>query len=174
MNISLETNVWGAILLSLKSKLSQQTFETWFRPIQLESLDDAGKAISLRAPNQVVRDWVVTHYSHLLNESLTQFSLEDYSLNWLIEKPPASSKESNTSSALSDRAMAASAAVAVATAPAVKVQKEEPAKSVEANPSPSGQPSLSSKYTFESFVVGSCNQFAHAASLAVAEAPGRT
>jgi chromosomal replication initiator protein len=36
------------------------------------------------------------------------------------------------------------------------------------------EPSLSSKYTYESFVVGSCNQFAHAASLAVAEAPGRT
>jgi chromosomal replication initiator protein len=37
-----------------------------------------------------------------------------------------------------------------------------------------GEPSLSAKYTYESFVVGSCNQFAHAASLAVAEAPGRT
>ena len=35
-------------------------------------------------------------------------------------------------------------------------------------------PSLNSKYTFESFVVGSCNQFAHAASLAVAQAPGKT
>jgi chromosomal replication initiator protein len=34
--------------------------------------------------------------------------------------------------------------------------------------------SLNSKYTFESFVVGSCNQFAHAASLAVAESPGKT
>jgi chromosomal replication initiator protein len=35
-------------------------------------------------------------------------------------------------------------------------------------------PALNSKYTFESFVVGSCNQFAHAASLAIAEAPGKT
>jgi chromosomal replication initiator protein len=35
-------------------------------------------------------------------------------------------------------------------------------------------PALNSKYTFESFVVGSCNQFAHAASLAVAESPGKT
>jgi chromosomal replication initiator protein len=42
-----------------------------------------------------------------------------------------------------------------------------------ATTSPS-EPSLSAKYTYDSFVVGSCNQFAHAASLAVAEAPGRT
>jgi len=35
-------------------------------------------------------------------------------------------------------------------------------------------PALNSKYTFDNFVVGSCNQFAHAASIAVAEAPGKT
>src|SRR5947207_10114014 len=35
-------------------------------------------------------------------------------------------------------------------------------------------PALNPKYTYESFVVGSCNQFAHAASSAVADAPGKT
>jgi chromosomal replication initiator protein len=39
---------------------------------------------------------------------------------------------------------------------------------------PALDPALNAKYTFESFVVGSCNQFAHAASLAVAQAPGKT
>jgi chromosomal replication initiator protein len=173
MNTSLETNVWGAILLSLKGRLSQQTFETWFRPIQLESLDDAGKAISLRAPNQVVKDWVVTHYSNLLNESLTKLSLDDYSLNWVIEKPTASSRDGETKPSHFDKAPASTGA-ATATAPALRTSKEVPATSLEVTAVPPGQPALSSKYTYESFVVGSCNQFAHAASLAVAEAPGRT
>src|SRR5687768_12692858 len=141
MNTSLETNVWGAILLSLKAKLNQQTFETWFRPIQLESLDDVGKVIALRAPNQVFKDWVVTHYSHLLSESLTQFSLEDYSLSWVIEKPAASTRQSNSSPFLGERVMSASAAAAVATAPSGKSQIEAPVTAVEVNPNTSGQPS---------------------------------
>src|SRR5262249_40369640 len=49
-----------------------------------------------------------------------------------------------------------------------------PATVTEVSQAPPSEPSLSSKYTYDSFVVGSCNQFAHAASLAVAEAPGRT
>src|SRR5690349_10679587 len=48
------------------------------------------------------------------------------------------------------------------------------ARDTDLSPIQHPQPSLSAKYTYESFVVGSCNQFAHAASLAVAEAPGRT
>jgi len=172
MNTSIETNVWGAILLSLKARLSQQTFETWFRPIQIESLDDEKKAISLRAPNQVVRDWVVTHYSNLLNESMNQLSLEDYSLSWVIEKPVDASQESSNKLPLFNRNLESSTATAVA--PAIKTPSDVPAASVEGNSAPHNQPSLSSKYTYESFVVGSCNQFAHAASLAVAEAPGRT
>lgn len=173
MNTSIETNVWGAILLSLKSRLNQQTFETWFRPIQLASLDESTKAIFLRAPNQVVKDWVVTHYSSLLNESLSQLSLEDYSFSWVIEKPTEPSKE-DSNPTLFNRSPEASTATAVAAAPAIKTSKEPRVAPVDVPSSPQGQPSLSSKYTYESFVVGSCNQFAHAASLAVAEAPGRT
>lgn len=174
MNTSLETNVWGAILLSLKSRLNQQTFETWFRPIQLESLDDAKKAISLRAPNQVVKDWVVTHYSTLLHESLNQLSLEDYSLSWVIGKPVESGKDPNSNLNLFNRGFETSTATAAAVAPATSLSKQATAPPVEVSANAPGQPSLSSKYTYESFVVGSCNQFAHAASLAVAEAPGRT
>ena len=118
MNTSLETNVWGAILLSLKNRLNQQTFETWFRPIQLDSLDDDKKSISLRAPNQVVKDWVVTHYSNLLDESLNQLSLEDYSLSWVIDKPTEASKDGNTNPTLFSRSFEGSTGAATATAPA--------------------------------------------------------
>ncbi|PYS70872.1 MAG: chromosomal replication initiator protein DnaA [Acidobacteria bacterium] len=150
MNPTVDTNVWGEILHSLSGRLNQQTLDRWFRPIQFERLDNTGQVIHLRAPNQVVKDWVVDNYSKLLDESLNDLRLNGYSVGWAI----GNSTET----------------IATVSKPA-----EPPA----AHPVPGvtilqAEPSLSSKYTYDSFVVGSCNQFAHAASMAVAEAPGRT
>ena len=159
MSASVETNVWGRILHSLKGRLNQQTLDTWFSPIQFESLDSSQHVLRLRAPNQDVKDWVVSNYGKVLSESLNEVRLSGYSVGWVVGKvadwvpeppitlPPAESLI-NTDAI-----------------PLVTVSEPVPAPP---------EPSLSAKYTYESFVVGSCNQFAHAASLAVAEAPGRT
>jgi chromosomal replication initiator protein len=168
MNTSaVEINVWGKILHSLKGRLNQQTLDTWFSPIQFESLDNSQHVIHLRAPNQVVKDVVVSNYGNVLAESLNELRLSGYSVGWVVGKvndwvpePPTPDPSDNEldfdlqSSSSTDTTPGASV-----TEPALLPQSE---------------PSLSSKYTYESFVVGSCNQFAHAASLAVAEAPGRT
>jgi len=164
MNTSVETNVWGRILHSLKSRLNQQTLETWFSPIQFESLDSSEHILRLRAPNQVVKDTVVTNYASVLADSLNDIHLSGYSVGWVIGKgaewEPQTSEPADIveSKSVSTSSGAAAAVAAV--------------KDVSSLPHP--EPSLSSKYTYDSFVVGSCNQFAHAASLAVAEAPGRT
>ncbi len=157
------TNVWGKIHHSLKGRLNQQTLDTWFSPIQFESLDSSQHVIRLRAPNQVIKDTVVTNYGKVLAESLNELRLSGYSVGWVVGKvtdwvpdnlsvnaePVAHDEVTNTSGAT-------------------------PATVTEVSPAPPSEPPLSSKYTYDSFVVGSCNQFAHAASLAVAEAPGRT
>jgi chromosomal replication initiator protein len=168
MNTSVETNVWGQILHSLKGRLNQQTFETWFSPIQLESLDSSQHVINLRAPNQVVKDWVVSNYASVLADSLNDLELSDYSVDWVIGQGTDWQSESSSTSAETSEAVSGTATVSTGggAAAAVAVMKDV---------SPiHPEPSLSAKYTYESFVVGSCNQFAHAASMAVAEAPGRT
>src|SRR4030095_14301351 len=86
MNPSVDSNVWGEILHSLRGRLNHQTLERWFGPIQFESLDSAGQVIHLRAPNQVIKDWVVSNYSKLLDESLNDLSLNGYSLGWEIDR----------------------------------------------------------------------------------------
>ena len=99
MNTSVETNVWGRIVHSLKGRLNQQTFETWFSPIQFESLDSSQHVINLRAPNQVVKDWVVSHYASVLADSLSDSQLSDYSVGWVIGKATDWQTESPSSSA---------------------------------------------------------------------------
>src|SRR5215218_8454792 len=86
MSAAVETNVWGMILHSLKGRLNQQTFETWFSPIQFESLDSSQHVIRLRAPNQVVKDWVVSNYGKALAESLNEQRLAGYSVGWVVGK----------------------------------------------------------------------------------------
>lgn len=166
MSTSVESNVWGRILLSLQGRLNPQTLETWFRPIQFERLDSSQQVIHLRAPNQIVRDWVVSNYAKALDESLTEQMLPGYSVGWVIGKVPPVVVEPLPASEQANKDQT----VGVSVDQSIDLSSTVGPTSINTL----SEPSLSSKYTYDSFVVGSCNQFAHAASLAVAEAPGRT
>ena len=165
------TNVWGKILHSLKGRLNQQTLETWFSPIQFESLDSSQHVLRLRAPNQDVKDWIVSNYGKVLAESLNEQRLSGYSVGWVVGK--VSDWVPND---LSLPPLEAPTILRDGTEGATSISGDtSPVVTVAEHSTPSlSEPSLSAKYTYDSFVVGSCNQFAHAASLAVAESPGRT
>lgn len=178
VTIATTTDVWRGLRDSLRGKLSHETFDTWFSLIEFHGIDHAKKKISLLAPNEIVRNWVTTSFSSLLQQTLLELSLPGYSISWITEphvtaavvpafhetKSPEPPSDSLKNSGTSPN-------------PAVPGEKERmnsfigEARSADAKPL---DPSLNSKYSYEGFVVGSCNQFAHAASLAVAEAPGKT
>jgi chromosomal replication initiator protein len=174
--VILEDGVWDGILDSIRNRLNGETVETWFKAIEFRGVDRIGSVLQLCAPNQVVRDWVTHNYSGLLDESLSDVSLGGFTIDWEVagetfhgvtalstpgnhevaERPAA--VEHSVGSGFERNRDVTGAATGVARAPLSMV----------------AEPSLNSRYTYDSFVVGSCNQFAHAASLAVAEAPGRT
>ncbi len=169
----LESNLWDNVLRAIKTKLKVESFETWFHPIRFEGIDKARRLIRLRAPNQVVRDWVKVNYANLIDQSFGELSLAGYSVDWVLPEDnfklgaPQPSPQTTINPGLENQGAACAA----------KLPKLSP-RDANALAQPPGQlafdPALNSKYTFDSFVVGSCNQFAHAASLAVAAAPGKT
>src|SRR5215472_7130641 len=166
---SVEGVVWLGILDSIKSKLSPESYQTWFQRLRFDGLDRAERVIRLCAPNNQVRDWISSNYSSLVDESLNERSLHGYLIGWTVEEA------ADQPAATVEFAAAASAAAAGALRSARDSQRFDPAS----QPSPASarhlpEPTLNPKYTYGTFVVGSCNQFAHAASLAVAEAPGKT
>jgi chromosomal replication initiator protein len=110
---------------------------------------------------------VVTNYASVLADSLNDIHLAGYSVGWVIGKGAEWEPQTSASSEPADTVESKSVSTSSGAAAAVAAVRD-----VSSLPHP--EPSLSSKYTYDSFVVGSCNQFAHAASLAVAEAPGRT
>jgi chromosomal replication initiator protein len=168
-----ESNLWDSVLSAIKTKLQGESFETWFNPIRFEGIDQVRRLIRLRAPNQVVRDWVKSNYAGLMDQSFGELSLAGYSVDWKLPEDQVHNAGTTpvavaSSGSLQTDNQKVTSAEAVSSFPSRSPAAAAPARQVALDPA------LNSKYTFDNFVVGSCNQFAHAASLAVAEAPGKT
>lgn len=169
MNAASGYGVWDGILSSIRGKLSGETFDTWFNSIQLEAIDDSLRIIRLRAPNRLVRDWVNSNYGGLVGQSLTELRMSGYSVDWVLEE------EDLRANSMQSLAQKKQAAGLLAGEPVPATTSSHPAAAtIQTNESVPNDAALNPKYTYDSFVVGSCNQFAHAASMAVAEAPGKT
>ncbi|HEV2911989.1 MAG TPA: chromosomal replication initiator protein DnaA [Pyrinomonadaceae bacterium] len=182
MSTVIENRLWSDILHAVEKRLNRQSFETWFRPIQFEGCDDSEQILHLRAPNQVVKDWVSSNYSEVLDESLEELNLAEYHVDWMVED-----EEARRSETLEEGRDVGTYSLGETTTTNGKNKSSSLFTLLEAAQSDGLTPaattfvdiepielSLNPKYTFQTFVVGSCNQFAHAASLAVAEAPGKT
>lgn len=167
-----ESNFWDRFLGAIRTKLQRESFETWFSPIQFEGIDEAQNVIRLQAPNQVVQDWVKSNYNGLIEQTLRELNLSGYSIAWVVNEDRGEPAARSVSVAFTETARPDNPPAH--TSPSVRSFAQGPATAVAAARQIAVDPALNSKYTFENFVVGSCNQFAHAASLAVAEAPGKT
>src|SRR6267378_1114996 len=102
MSLVIDSDIWVAFLQSLQSKLSQESFNAWFQPLRFEGLDTSERLLKLRAPNPVIRDWVNTNYSSVVDESFDELKLEGYLIGWSVDKAsgvPANIAEKQTTAA---------------------------------------------------------------------------
>ena len=138
-------DLWNAALANIEKKISKPSFDTWLKSTKAHSLQ--GNLLVITAPNEFARDWLEERYSQLISEILYEITGEELSVKFII---PQNQNESENDVAL----------------PPKKVKRDE-----DHGDFPQGI--LNQKYTFDTFVIGSGNRFAHAASLAVAEAPAK-
>src|SRR5688572_7438255 len=167
-----EVNVWEALHSAIENRIKHASFTTCFKPIAFIGIDSA--TIHLGVPDHVFEDWILNNYRDVIDESLDETSLSGYSIRF--EVAPDSSKTNlkmsprrNTGS-LSETAAPSSLNTPVAHAPAPMAAPVARGMALMADSEISELP-LNPKYSFETFVVGSSNQFAHAAALAVADSP---
>ena len=141
--------IWEKSLNQIKEKVSQQNFDTWIRPIKILSLE--GSQVHLAVPNKFFKDWLMENYTDIIRESLSSAVGIGMNVEFVLgettqkRSAPASHGES----------------------------RHVPARRREKATVQRMHSSLNPNYSFERFVVGSCNQFAHAASVAVAEQPAK-
>lgn len=144
-------DLWNRVLDSLKHEVNAHIYNTWFGPLEPKSLDK--KTLVLEAPHAFIRDWIEENYITTMVKLVQSLSGKKLAIKIVVgggdnEEP--------------------------------RVPEPGPVEdTVITHPSgyqnsSSSNRSLNPKYTFDSFVVGSSNQFAHAAAMAVAENPARS
>src|SRR3954468_7910454 len=71
------------LFASLERRVSKQAFDTWFRPLTVNS-SPGEKVFRFSAPNPIVQDWVVAHYNVTITPSLHELSLDPYPVEWCL------------------------------------------------------------------------------------------
>ena len=134
---------WTKTIEALELKVGSQTFDLWFRPLKLLKIHD--EQIVLEVPNKFFKEWIDDHYPGIISDTVQQFLNKQIPIEYKFfeRKEEAVLKKIETTRE-SRRAKLASRGIF-----------------------------LSPKFTFDTFVIGASNQFAHAASRAVADAPGK-
>jgi chromosomal replication initiator protein len=139
--------LWEAIAGRLRQSVSESTYDTWFAYAEPRSLSESTLVVAV--PNEFTRDWIESHFHGFVSGAAREAVGRDIVVSFAIAEhaPPQGPTEPAP--------------------PAPRVREHEPTfkegPEVELNP----------KYTFDLFVIGSSNRFAHAAALAVAEAPAQ-
>jgi chromosomal replication initiator protein len=136
--------LWSAALASLERKYSKPMFEMWLKPIRAIAMSEAEIVLSVQSA--FARDWVENRLKGDISEVLTELLGASIALRFVVAPEPAPP--------------------AAERAPEADLERP-------AFPEDLRHGYLNPRYTFEEFVVGNSNRFAHAASQAVAEAPAR-
>jgi chromosomal replication initiator protein len=145
--------VWDAVLGRIETKVNRHSYYTWFRQTSLAS-DDGGRLV-VRVADPMVVEWLLKHYSGIIDEALAEVGRPGVTLEFRPDTSDPSPRDATPHAATAASARAEPDAEA------------EPAEVVDLA-------GLSPRYSFETFIVGASNQFAHAACRAVAEAPSRS
>jgi chromosomal replication initiator protein len=141
-----DMNLWEEILSRIETKVNRHSFYTWFRPTTFVA--DDRTSVTVRVPNGLFKAWLTKHYSGVINEATSELKRPNLIVHFLSDTPD------NPAVQLGPEEAAALETGAAATVP--------------------GPAGLNPRYTFDTFIVGTSNQFAHAACRAVAEAPSRS
>src|SRR5713101_1544417 len=152
--------VWQKAADRMRESLGQVGYETWITPLNF--IDLHGRTAIIAAPNRFFRDWVSDRYLELMQQVLSAEVGEAVEVKLILGKDAIGNKVVNGSTNANGHTQAAAAKPAVA----ANAYSGGPVQRTAIHPQ------LNPRYTFAEFVVGSSNQFAHAAALAVANRPG--
>jgi chromosomal replication initiator protein len=155
-------DLWAKVAAAVRAQLSEATWNTWFQGVHALELSD--DTLVLGVPSSVTVERLRTSYHGLLTDAAQALTGVPLDISLLVDTAPRSEEF---------------------------VSLDQLVTPVHANPIPAGaddarraeEPhsstgwvatSLNPRYTFDQFVIGASNRFAHAAAMSVAESPARS
>src|SRR6266700_1398703 len=141
------TQLWQKLSAALKPQVSADTFKRWFSAVELVGATD--NTLSFRVPNNIYQYWIESNHMTALQAAVLTVLGEPRGIKFISSESPLEEIE------------------------AIRRAKQFDSGR-EAQPASGSSLGLDPRTTFESFVIGPNNEIAHAASLAVAQAPART
>jgi len=148
--------LWDQVLAVMNERLSAPSFNTWFGGTRIVDFNPVENEITVYIPSSFSKNWIVNHYRELILKTIASLSQQEYSIRYICNN---SSDENTTQEAVVTAEKSSSTEESL-----VKTSSADSADLNVFNP----------KYSFETFVIGASNRFAHAASLAVAEKPSQS
>ncbi len=137
---------WNNVLDRVKENISEASFNSWFQCIQKVCIND--KSLHIELPNNLTKNWMIENFSTIIQDALFMELGEELDIKFDVVKIPKTLKN--------------------------KTRQKQPSASkfrISRSSLESQSPVLNHNYTFDTFVVGSSNRFAHATAIAVARSP---
>jgi len=153
--------IWTQASETLRSMVNPDLFNLWFDPIHLDIIEE--NSATLKVPNEFCAVWLKDNYKELLQDVLSHVTGSKLTVLFEINADASTRIIPSDSTELN-----------APTEASAKSAKSKPSARRAAKNSDSMEKLFNPKNTFSTFVVGDNNSFAHAAALAVAQAPGRS
>ncbi len=154
-------NPWVRVLDALEKKINRHSYETWLKPTRFSH--SAGSVLFVRVPNPEFCH-IGDKYGDLISEAIENLGLEFQDVEFVTEEEPKAPARSSSVRIAEGRLEA----YAVADSPQAAALRQQQQRF-----DWDGAAQLNPKYTFDGFVIGTGNQFAHAAARAVGERPSK-
>ncbi|MDT8903358.1 chromosomal replication initiator protein DnaA [Anaeroselena agilis] len=160
--------VWEQVLKSMEKEIIKPIFDTWIRSTIPLSLTET--TMEIGTPSQFIKDWIETRYTSTIQNTVQQVLQKPIEIRFVnLDLESEKSQDGHQQSDKSFKPLIENISVATIS--------ENGAEELHTRRTTNGSEeiltSLNPKYTFETFVIGNSNRFAHAASLAVAEVPAK-
>lgn len=137
------TAFWNKAQPLLREKVGDATYEKWFLPLKIK--ERSPQHLTIETPDEFFKGWIVDRYKFIIDEALKDVSSQNISFDFEVNP------------------------LLLQNIPQTRLAEFTRNPEIRNDPASN----LNPRFTFENFVVGSSNRFAHAACLGVAESPAK-